>query len=136
MKHRPRVLLVDDYPGILSAFERLIAPSCTVVGCVSEAPALLDSVARLRPDVIVVDLSMLGSNALETLGRLANVAPQSRTVVVTATDSPPIREAVLAAGAFAFVSKYRAVDELLPAIRSAVDPAAGHNSAPDPSDVS
>ena len=54
---RPRVLIADDYTDLLVAFKRLLAPSCEVVGCVADGDALFESLARLQPDVIVVDLS-------------------------------------------------------------------------------
>ena len=62
---RPRVLVADDYTDLLVAFKRLLEPSCEVVGCITDGNALVESMARLQPDVIVVDLFIPPSNGLE-----------------------------------------------------------------------
>ena len=50
---KPRVLLADDYAGILVAIRRLISLDCDVIGSVSDGVALVEAAERLRPDVIV-----------------------------------------------------------------------------------
>ena len=114
---RPRVLLADDDAGILNAFERLLTPSCDVVGCVTDIGALFDAASRLQPDVIVVDLFMPTHEGLETCRHLKGVIPQAKIVVVTGADDPATRTKALKAGASAFVSKMQAADDLLPAIQ-------------------
>jgi DNA-binding NarL/FixJ family response regulator len=59
------VLLVDDHADLLVAFTRLLAPSCEVVGCVADGDALFESMARVQPEGIVVDLFISPSNGLE-----------------------------------------------------------------------
>jgi len=55
---RPRVLLADDHHLLLDAFRKLLEPSCEVVGSVSDGRALLEAAPRLKPDVIVLDITM------------------------------------------------------------------------------
>jgi DNA-binding NarL/FixJ family response regulator len=55
---RPRVLLADDYPGIVTATKRSLALDRDVIGVVDDGEKLLDSVTRLQPDVVVVDLNL------------------------------------------------------------------------------
>jgi len=116
---RPRVLLVDDDARILSAFERLLSPSCDVVGRVTDVDALFDEAARLQPDVIVVDLFMPARDGLETCRRLTVEIPQARIVVVSGADDGSTRNKALHAGASAFVSKMQVADDLVPAIQEA-----------------
>jgi DNA-binding NarL/FixJ family response regulator len=116
---RPRVLLVDDDARILSAFARLLSPSCDVVGRVTDVGALFDEAARLQPDVIVVDLFMPASDGLETCRRLKVEIPQARIVVVSGADDGSTRNKALHAGASAFVSKMQVADALVPAIQEA-----------------
>lgn len=116
---RPRVLLVDDDARILSAFERLLSPSCDVVGRVTDVDALFDEAARLQPDVIVVDLFMPARDGLETCRRLKVEIPQARIVVVSGADDGSTRNKALHAGASAFVSKMQVADDLVPAIQEA-----------------
>ena len=117
---RPRVLLADDDAGIINAFERLLTPSCDVVGCVTDVGALFDAASRLQPDVIVVDLFMPTHDGLETCRHLKAVIPHAKIVVVSGADDASTRTRALKAGASAFVSKMQAVDDLLPAIQEAI----------------
>ena len=118
---RPRVVLADDYAKILVAIERLLKPSCDIVGHVSDGSTLVDAVAALRPDVVVVDLFMPNVDFLTTYARLRQVAPETKIVVVTAADDASIRDQALQAGASAFVPKHRLVDDLWPAIQRCVE---------------
>jgi DNA-binding NarL/FixJ family response regulator len=117
---RPRVLLADDYAKILVALDRLLKPTCDIVGQVTDGSALVDAVATLRPDVVVVDLFMPNVDFRTTYARLRQVAPEMKIVVVTAADDASIRDEALQAGASAFVPKHRLVDDLWPAIQSCV----------------
>ena len=58
MKRRPRVLLADDHTMLLDAFRRLLEPRCEIVGMARDGRALIDLAANIRPDVIVLDISM------------------------------------------------------------------------------
>ena len=53
---RPRVLLADDDPGIITALERLLRASYDVVGHVAEGADLVNAVALKNPDVVLVDV--------------------------------------------------------------------------------
>ncbi len=55
---RPRVLLADDHTLLLEAFEKLLEPECEIVGKVADGRALLAAAPELRPDLIVLDISM------------------------------------------------------------------------------
>ena len=59
MKHRPRILLADDHTMLLEAFRRLIEPRCEIVGVAGDGRALLELAASTRPEIIVLDVSML-----------------------------------------------------------------------------
>ena len=87
---RPRVLL-DDHPEVLTALQRLLAPSCDVVGHVSDGPALLEAAKRLQPDVIVMDVRMPGSTGLETCRQVIEAVPRTKVVVLTAADDSAFR---------------------------------------------
>ena len=70
---RRRVLLADDYPGMHSALTRLLAPWGDVVGGIDDAAGLLDAIARLRPDVVVLDLSMPGVDGLQACRQIKSL---------------------------------------------------------------
>jgi len=116
---RPRVLLADDHGGILKALQRMLEPSCEVVGRVTDSSALLAEAERLLPDVIVLDVTMPEIDGLEACRQIKQVAPQTRIVFLTAADDAAVRERALRLGASAFVLKYVAWEQLLPAILKA-----------------
>ena len=109
---RPRVLLADDYPDIVKAVSRLLAPDCEIVGSVSDDRALLDAAGRLQPDVIVLDVNLLNVHALEACREIARVSLTTKVIMFTAMNDPATRQAFLEAGASAFVSKTSAEDLL------------------------
>ena len=117
MSTRLRVLLADDYPGIVDAVRRLLALDCEVVGSVTDGPALLEATQRYRPDVIVLDLNLPKVHGLEACRRITKLYPTIRVVMFTVESDPAVRQRAFEAGASAFVSKL-AVDDLLPAIKA------------------
>jgi DNA-binding NarL/FixJ family response regulator len=123
---RRRVLLADDYPGMHSALTRLLAPWCDVVGGIEDAVELLAAIARFRPDVVVLDLSMPGVNGLQACRQIRNAQPDVNVIVCTAADEPWLAAKAVEAGASAFVLKCRIGDDLVRAIQttSSVTPAA------------
>lgn len=134
--HRPRVLLADDYEPLLTAWRRLLEPSCEVVGAVCDGRALLAAAIALVPDVIVADLAMPEMNGIEACREIRQIVPNAKIVVVTAGGDEWIARAAFRAGASAFVLKHSAADDLLTAVHSALlgatycTPAVGIN-APD-----
>ncbi len=118
----PRVLLADDHVGLLTALARLLEPDCEIVGRVSDGLELIDAALSMRPDVIVVDVSMPRLNGLEACRRIKQALPETRVIVLTAADDPVIKEKALAFGASAFVLKYSVANQLLEAIRKSLAP--------------
>ena len=78
MSRRSRVLLADDHALIRAAFASLLQPVYDVVGAVSDGRALLDEAPRLRPDVIVADVSMPLLNGLDACQQLRPLLPALR----------------------------------------------------------
>jgi DNA-binding NarL/FixJ family response regulator len=117
---RPRVLLADDYQGVLAALERLLAPDCEVVGTVRDGGAVCDASRRLQPDVLVLDLNMPGARGLEICRQMADTDPKVRVILLTADTSDAVRERAMNLGAFAVIAKHRVTDLLLPFIKDAL----------------
>ena len=117
---RPRVLMADDYKDLLGAFERLLSPSCDVVGCVSDGDALFEAMGRLQPHVIVLDVYMPPTNGFEICREIKRRSPATAVIIVSAAPDRDVREQAIEAGASAFVAKGAAIDDLLPAIKRAM----------------
>jgi|SRR3954447_16596897 two-component system response regulator DesR len=113
---RPRVLLADDHLEMLAAVERLIAPECDVVGKISDGAEVLPAVARLRPDVLVVDLNMPNLDGVEICRRIVHSHPDTAVVVVTAEIDAALADLALKVGARAFIPKHATAEDLPAAI--------------------
>lgn len=109
---RPRVVLVDDHPHVLSAFGRLLGFSCDVVGSVSNGRDAIEAVMTLRPDVLIADLMMPHLNGLEVCRRVKQAAPETAVIIVTAFADAEMQKVALEAGASAFIPKHAAADAL------------------------
>jgi DNA-binding NarL/FixJ family response regulator len=118
--NRIRVLLADDHRMIAEGLKRLLAAEFDVVGLVEDGRALVEAAARLRPDVIVSDITMPGLNGLEAIGLLKRHDPSVRVVVITMHRETAYARRALQAGASGFVLKSSAPGELTDAIRAAM----------------
>jgi len=112
---RPRVLLVDDHPGMVQALGRALSPACDVVGVVTDGREVADAAARLHPVVIVVDLNLPNVSGLEVCRQMTQSDPRAKVIVISAMADDAIRAEVLAAGASGFFHK-SAAHELVLAI--------------------
>ena len=116
MSTRLRVLLADDYPGIVDAVTRLLALDCDVVGSVSDGSALMEAAQRYQPDVIVLDLNLPNVDGLEACRHITTLHPAIKVIMFTVESDPVVRQLAFDVGASAFVSKL-AVNDLLLAIK-------------------
>jgi DNA-binding NarL/FixJ family response regulator len=117
---RPRVLLADDHPGLISVIRQLLARNdCEIVGSVEDGALLLAEAARLQPDVIVLDLFMPAMDGLNACRELTRMLPRARIIVLSVEEDAVVKQVVLEAGAFAFIEKRALGTDLLPAIRAA-----------------
>ena len=114
---RPRVLLADDYPGMVKAVTRLLSPDCEVVGSVADGSALMEAAQRLQPYVVVLDLNLPKVNGLEACLQIRQMSPETKVIVFTAMNDPAVRQRSLTVGASAFVSKLTSADDLLATIK-------------------
>jgi DNA-binding NarL/FixJ family response regulator len=113
---RPRVLLADDHPGILSAVQRLLAPSCEIVGQVKSGGEVLGATRALKPDILVLDIIMPGLNGLDVCCQIKHGVRHTEVIILTASFGEDIKQQALDLGAAAFVLKHCLVDDLLDAI--------------------
>jgi DNA-binding NarL/FixJ family response regulator len=120
MIRRPRILLADDHAMLLSAFGQLLAPTCDVVGAVSDGRALLEAAPRLKPDVIVLDISMPQLNGIEVCRQLQPQLPQTRWVFLTVNEDRDLAVEAFRLGASGYLLKSSAASELFAAIKTAM----------------
>ena len=113
---KPRLLLADDHAIMVDGLRRLLEPNFELVGTVGDGWALLESAEKLKPDVIVVDISMPLLNGIEAVRRLKKVVPRCKIVVLSMHEDVQIAAESLRAGASGYVLKHSAADTLSHAI--------------------
>jgi DNA-binding NarL/FixJ family response regulator len=114
-----RILLADDHMEFLAVVTRLLEPEFEVVQTVRDGRALLDEAARLKPDVLVLDISMPVLNGIEAARRLKAAGSRARIVFLTVHQDPEYVNAAMAAGALGYVVKCRTALDLPVALREA-----------------
>jgi DNA-binding NarL/FixJ family response regulator len=116
----PRVLLVDDNQAILDCLVRLLGRDYTIVGAIRDGPRMLDAVAILKPDIVVMDISMPEMSGLELARLMQENPPTPPVVFVTVHEDPEFMEAAQAVGAAGYVVKSTMETELKPALELAL----------------
>src|SRR6058998_2433920 len=119
MTSRPRVLVADDHRMFAEGLRSLLDEEFDLVGIVEDGVALIEAAKRLRPDVIVADITMPRLNGIEALERLRGDLPDVRVVFLTMHKDVTYARRALAAGAMGFVLKHSAMTELVLALRAA-----------------
>ena len=114
-----RVLVVDDHTVLRAGLRMLIRAQADmdVVAEAGDGDEAVRKGVEVRPDVILMDLSMPGSGGIRAIERLRQECPASRVLVLTMHDVPAYLRAALSAGASGYVVKSAADSELLSAIR-------------------
>lgn len=126
-----RVLVADDHPLVLEAVVSLLMtdPALDVVAQATTGREAIDLAEKLRPDVMILDLSLPDIGGLEVLETLRTSQPQIRIVVLTASEQASAVLDAIAAGAAGYLSKRTSAEEL----RQAVITAHGGGSVVTPS---
>jgi DNA-binding NarL/FixJ family response regulator len=112
----PRVVLADDHALLLGAFEKLLAGECQIVGQVSDGRALVAAAEQLRPDVIVLDISMPLLNGLEAGRQVKQMLRDVKLVFLTMNEDADLAAEAFRAGASGYLLKRSAASELATAI--------------------
>jgi DNA-binding NarL/FixJ family response regulator len=112
-----RVLLVDDSRDFIDAIDRFLAEvgGVEVIGKEYSGSEALNLADHLRPDLVLMDISMPEMNGLQATTRIKTRFDPPQVIMLTLHDSPQYREAAQQAGADGFVTKSE-IAELLPAI--------------------
>jgi len=116
-----RLLVADDHQQILDRVAALLAADFTVVAAVNAGDAAVSAARRLRPDVLVLDISMPGLNGFEAASQLRDAGSTAAVIFLSVHDEPEFLEAAWKAGAMGYVRKSHLGSDLIPAIRSALE---------------
>ena len=122
VSERPiRVLLVDDHAVVRKGLRALLdrESSIEVTDEAEDGEGAVRAADRFHPDVILMDLEMPGIGGIEATRRIADMHPDTRIVVLTSHASEEDVFPALKAGAFGYLLKHSAPEDVLQAIRQA-----------------
>ena len=121
MEHgRASLVLADDHEDLLAAVVRHVEDQFEVLTSVGNGQAVLDEVARLHPDIVVLDISMPLLNGIDVARRLKATGSPARIVFLTVQADPDYIRAALGTGALGYVLKSELASDLLPCLRAAL----------------
>jgi DNA-binding NarL/FixJ family response regulator len=114
-KPRPTVVLADDHPRTLAATCHLMRQAYDVLAAVGDGQDAVDAIARLNPDVAVLDVAMPGTDGFEAARRIRELAIPTRIVFLTITEDWDYALTASKLGA-SYVLKRRIYTDLIPAV--------------------
>jgi DNA-binding NarL/FixJ family response regulator len=118
---RPRVLIVDDHPLTRDALATLLAGNdFDVVGQASDGQEAIELAGRLRPQLVLLDLSMPGLDGLSALPGLRDAVPDAEVIVLTASGTEDNLLAAIRAGAAGYLLKSEPPDRIVDFLRGVV----------------
>jgi DNA-binding NarL/FixJ family response regulator len=118
---RPKLMIADDHTILVEAFRKLLDPYYDVIATVSDGRSLLEIAPQVNPEVIVVDIGMPLMNGLEAGFRLKQQLPEIKLVFLTMYNDPDLAVEAMRCGASGYLLKSSAAEELIRAIRLALN---------------
>jgi DNA-binding NarL/FixJ family response regulator len=117
---KSRILLADDHTLIVEALKKLLEPEFEVVGMVADGRKLLEVAPALKPDVVLVDISMPLLNGFDAGRQLKKMLPNVKLIVLTVNEDYELAVQALRDWASGYLLKNSAVSELARAIATVV----------------
>ena len=115
-----KILLVDDHAVVRMGFKMLIEAEddITVIGEAESGEVAIKLFQELKPDIIVMDITMPGIGGLEAIDRIIAKDKNTKILVLSAHEDSVHPKRVLNAGAMGYLTKRSAAEELIKAIKS------------------
>ena len=119
MEEPVKLLLVDDHPIVRSGLRMLFLsePRMQIVGEAGSGEEAIEAVQRLKPDVVIMDVSMPGMNGIEATRRIKAAHPETQVLALTMYEDEQYFFEMLNAGASGYIPKRAAPDDLVSAIQ-------------------
>lgn len=115
--HRPRLLLADDHMMFSQGLQSLLEDEFDLVGAVADGEALIEAAVRLKPDVIIVDISMPVMNGFDSVRRLKQQGADAKIIFLTMHADDRLLAEAFRCGGSGYVLKQSAGEELIEGIR-------------------
>lgn len=121
MVERLRIVIGDDNPAMLEAVKQVLRKDFDVVAAIQQARAVVDQVPKLKPDVLVLDISMGEMNGFEITRQLRLGLCQSKIIFLTVHEELEFIRCAFDAGASGYVFKSRMNTDLRTAINTVLN---------------
>ena len=121
-EHWPiRILVADDHSAILESVVPMLESFFTVVGTASDGKAAVEAEERLRPDVVVLDISMPVLSGIDAAKQMRKSGSKAVIIFLTVHQDTDILATARRAGGLGYVVKTRLRADLVPAIKEALE---------------
>lgn len=119
MSAKTRIFIVDDHPLLRRGLAELINRESDMMFCgeAEDSPSALKAISQIRPDLVIVDISLKGYNGIELIKNIKAFDPRIQVLVLSMHDESVYAMRVLKAGAKAYVMKQEVVDKVMEAVR-------------------
>jgi DNA-binding NarL/FixJ family response regulator len=111
-----KVLLADNHQNMLEGVRNLLENMFETVFMVADEASLMEAAEKLKPDLIVADLSLPVTKEINIVRRMKTAFPQIKLIILSIHDEQAAFGECIEAGARGIVLKRRAVDDLVPAV--------------------
>jgi len=113
-----KVLLADNHQNMLEGVRNLLEDMFETVFMVADEASLIEAAEKLKPDLIVADLSLPVTKEINIVRRMMTAFPQIKLIILSIHDERAAFGECIEAGARGIVLKRRAVDDLVPAVEA------------------
>jgi DNA-binding NarL/FixJ family response regulator len=113
-----KVLLADNHQNMLEGVRNLLEDMFETVFMVADEASLMEAAEKLKPDLIVADLSLPVTKEINIVRRMKTAFPQIKLIILSIHDEQAAFGECIEAGARGIVLKRRAVDDLVPAVEA------------------
>ena len=123
MNHKKKkVLIVDDHPIVRQGLAQLLKQESdlTVCGEAGSGQGLLQAIAELKPDILVLDLTLKDTNGIDIIKEVTPKHPQLPILILSIHDEALYAERALRAGAKGYIMKEEAADKVVTAVREVI----------------
>jgi DNA-binding NarL/FixJ family response regulator len=117
----PRILLADDHALMLESISAILAPHYEIVGTVADGVALVEAALRLKPDVIISDISMPLLSGFQAAVQIKKSLPDTKLLFVTMSSNAVYAKVAMNVGGAGYVVKSSMREELLDAVQSVLN---------------
>ena len=116
ISQQPKILLADDHSIVLESLQQILKEQYRIVGACSQGQTIMQEASRLKPDCLLLDISMVEVSGFDIARQLKQKLPQVKIIFVTMYSDPTFVREAFRIGADGYVLKQSAASELRDAI--------------------